>query len=228
MDQTTRSPRVFVVDDHAVVREGLRWYVESSPDFTFAGAAGTVRDGLAGLLRGNVDVAVVDEVLPDGNGIGLIREVRSRRPRTQCVVFTSYPDDRALFGAIVAGAAGYIVKDAPREEVLAALRSVSRGEALIGPDLLDDLRRRRSAAVVEDELLRTLTAQERRILDMITEGSTNREIAARLRVGEKTIRNYVSTILAKMGMRNRTEVAVYATRLEARREARGHPSRANV
>lgn len=210
--------RVFVVDDHAVVREGVRWYVEGSQDFEFAGAAGTAREGLAGIMSHRTDIAIVDAVLPDSNGIGLIREVRSRRPDVQCVVFTSYPDDQAMFGAIVAGAAGYMVKDAPRDTFLGALRALARGETLIGPEVLEDLRRRRSAAVMEDELLRTLTGQERRILDMITEGLTNREIADRLRVGEKTIRNYVSTILAKMGMRNRTEVAVYATRLEAQRE----------
>lgn len=220
--------RVFVVDDHAVVREGVRGYVEDHHDLVLAGSAGTARDGLAGMMKQPTDVAIVDAVLPDASGIGLIREIRSRRPRTRCVVFTSYADDQAMFAAIVAGAAGYLVKDAPRAVFLDAVHAVARGETLLGPEVLDDLRRRRSAAVMQDELLRTLTGQERRILDMITEGATNREIAVRLRVGEKTIRNYVSTILAKMGMRNRTEVAVYATRLEAQREYQARLARAGT
>jgi two-component system response regulator DevR len=224
----TPTTRVYVVDDHAVVRHGVRWYVDECPELTLVGAAATARDGLAGILTTPTDIAIVDAVLPDGNGIGLIREIRSRRPATRCIVFTSYPDDRAMFAAIVAGASGYLVKDAPLTEFISALRAVARGETLIGPEVLDDLRRRRAAAVMEDELLRTLTGQERRILDMITEGLTNREIAVRLRVGEKTIRNYVSTILAKLGMRNRTEVAVYATRLEAEREYQARFTRAAV
>ena len=210
--------RVFVVDDHDVVREGLGHRLTTSHDFELVGSAATAREGLAGILAKRADVAIVDACLPDGSGIELMREVRSRRATTRCLIFTSFPDDQALCGADVAGASGFLLKDASCHEVVSAVRAVASGRSLLGPAVLEELRRRRSRAVMEDELLRTLTGQERRILDMITEGLTNREIAVRLRVGEKTVRNYVSAILAKMGMRNRTEIAVYATRLENQRQ----------
>lgn len=207
-----RTTRVFLLDDHDVVREGLHWLLHDEMDFEVVGEAATATIGCEGILRLEPDLAIVDSALPDGSGVTLIREVRSRLPATRCVVFTSFPEDEAVYSAILAGAAGFLAKSTPGPEVLDALRRVAAGESLLGPHDVEAFRRRRADMLGDDVLLRKLTGQERRILEMMTEGSTNREIAAQLNVTEKTIRNYVSGILAKLGMRNRTEAAVYLTK----------------
>ncbi len=211
METMTRTQRVFLLDDHDVVREGLRLLLDDAPGFEVVGEASTAASGFEGILRTEPDLAIIDSALPDGNGVTVIREVRSRLPLTKCLVFTSFPEDEALYAAILAGAVGFLPKSTPRAQVWDALRRIAQGEALLRPQDVEAFRRRRTDMLGEDVLLRKLTGQERRILEMMTEGSTNNEIALRLNVAEKTIRNYVSTILAKLGMRNRTEAAVYLT-----------------
>jgi two-component system, NarL family, response regulator DevR len=208
----TTIQRVFLLDDHDVVREGLFWALQEVEDIQIVGEASTATEGLAGILRTQADIAIVDSVLPDGDGITVMREVRSRQPATRCVVFTSFPEEEALYASILAGAAGYIPKTTPRREFIDAVRRVGQGESLVERRDVEAFHRRRADALGDDVLLRELTGQERRILEMMTEGETNREIALRLGVAEKTIRNYVSVILSKLGMRNRTQAAVYMTR----------------
>lgn len=211
MGVVTHRTRVFLLDDHDVVREGLHWLLEGEPDFEVVGEAATATAGCDGMLRTGPDLAIVDSALPDGSGITVIREVRSRLPSTNCVVFTSFPEDEAMYAAMLAGAVGFLSKSTRHAEVLEALRRVARGESLLKPQDVEAFRRRQVDMLGDDLLLRKLTGQEGRILDMMTQGATNREIAVRLNIGEKTIRNYVSVILAKLGMRNRTEAAVYVT-----------------
>lgn len=211
MQTTTRKQRVFLLDDHDVVREGLRLMLHGTDGFEVVGEAATASSGYEGILRTRPQVAIVDASLPDGNGVTVIREVRSRVPETRCVVFTSFPEDEAVYASILAGAVGFLAKSAPGHQIRDVLRRVAAGESLLGPQDVEAFRRRRADMLGDDVLLRKLTAQERRILEMMTEGATNAEIAARLSVAEKTIRNYVSAILAKLGMRNRTEAAVYLT-----------------
>lgn len=212
MGTATPTQRVFLLDDHDVVREGLHLLLQGVCGFEVVGEAATAASGYEGILRTRPDLAIIDSSLPDGSGVTVIREIRSRLPEVRCVIFTSFPEDDALYSAILAGAVGFLAKSTPRAETLAALRGIGRGESLLRPDDVETFRRRRTDLLGDDVLLRKLTGQERRILDMMTEGATNREIAVRLHVAEKTIRNYVSTVLAKLGMRNRTEAAVYLTK----------------
>ena len=212
MGRMAGTTRVFVLDDHDVVREGLHWLLDDVEDFEVVGEAATIAAGREGILRLQPDLAIVDSALPDGDGVTLIRDVRSELPALRCVVFTSFPEDEAVYSAILAGAAGFLAKSTPGPRVLHALRCVAAGQSLLGPHDVEVFRRRRADLLGDDVLLRKLTGQERRILELVTEGATNREIAVRLHVTEKTIRNYVSGILAKLGVRNRTEAAVYLTR----------------
>lgn len=215
-DSTTGSSgviRVFIVDDHEVVRDGLRYQFVNDPSFAVVGEAGTVADGRAGLLATRPDVAIVDVRLPDGNGIELVREVRSVDAGIASLMFTSHPADAALFQSLLAGAAGYLVKDASTEEIHEAVRVAASGGTLVDRTTLDRLR---AIPMAEDARLPSdLTPQERRILDLVTQGLTNREIAERFGLAEKTVRNYVSTILGKMGLRNRVQAAAYVARASA-------------
>lgn len=214
-----RKIRIFILDDHAVVRGGVRYLLEQSGEIDVIGEAETVAAALDGVAASAPDVLIADVRLPDGNGVELVREVRSRYPEVRCVMLTSFADDEAFFHAVVAGASGYLVKDVGGEELLDAIRRVSEGESLISRDVIDDLRSRSAEVPADDDLLAGLTPQERRILGMVTEGLTNREIAVKLSLAEKTIRNYVSNILGQVGMRNRTELAAYVARLAARNAA---------
>lgn len=203
--------RIFVVDDHDVVRDGLRLYVEDVPDLTIVGEAATVEDAVREIDRLAPDVAIVDVMLPDGEGVEVIRTLLGRKLPTRFVVFTTFESEEILVQARMAGAAGYLFKDAPRTQLLETIRAAAAGRSTICPTMLDEVRARRSSTTLE-ELLPDFTAQERRIVELIAEGATNREIGERLTVTEKTARNYVSAILARLGFRNRTEVAVYVTR----------------
>lgn len=203
--------RLFVVDDHDVVRDGLRLYMEGVPDLEIVGEAATAEEAIREIARLEPDIAIVDVVLPDGEGVEVIRSLRARDVGTLFVVFTTYESEEMLVQARMAGAAGYLFKDAPRAQLLTAIRAAAAGRSVISPTLLDEVRLRRSRTTLDD-LLPDFTAQERRIVDLIAEGATNKEIGERLTVTEKTARNYVSSILAKLGFRNRTEVAVYVTR----------------
>jgi two-component system response regulator DevR len=205
--------RAFLMDDHEVVRQGVRALLESSGEILVAGEAATAGEALARIPAVRPDVAVLDVRVPDGNGIEVCREVRSSLG-IPCLILTSYSDDEALFEAIMAGASGYVLKQVRGNELVSAVRRVAAGESLLDPlitaKVLDRLRHPRA----EDARLAALTGQERRILHLIADGLTNRQIAGEMFLAEKTVKNYVSNLLAKLGMERRTEAAVFAARLE--------------
>ncbi len=206
--------RVFLVDDHEVVRRGLRQLLEASGDIEIVGEAGTRADALSRVPPAKPDVAVLDVRLPDGNGVEVCRDLRSAMPSLYCLMLTSFADDEALFAAIMAGASGYVLKQIKGTDLVDAIRRVAGGASLIDPSLTAQVLARLRAEPAEDELLSRLTEQERRILNLIAEGRTNREIGSTLFLAEKTVKNYVSSLLSKMGMSTRTEAAVYLARIE--------------
>jgi DNA-binding NarL/FixJ family response regulator len=207
------SVRVFLLDDHEIVRRGVRELLEVEDDFDVVGEAGTAEDALVRIPGCKPDVAVIDMRLPDGNGVEVCREVRSRNPEVQCVVLTSFADDEALFDSIMAGAAGYLLKQIKGNDLVDAIRRVAAGQSLLDPNVTARVLERLRNGPAEDERLARLTDQERKILDLIAEGLTNRQIGQRMFLAEKTVKNYVSNLLAKLGMERRTEAAVFATRL---------------
>jgi len=212
--------RVFLLDDHEIVRRGLKDLIDAEDDLEVVGEAGSVADALDAVAACTPDVAVLDVQLGDGTGIEVCRDLRSEYPDVHCLMLTSYADDEALFNSIMAGAAGYVLKQVQGHDLLDSIRRVAAGQSLLDPVLttrvLDRLRR----GAEEDEHLAQLPPQERKILDLLAEGLTNRQIAERLFLAEKTVKNYVSNLLMKMGMARRTEAAVYAARY-ADRKARG-------
>lgn len=212
--------RVFLLDDHEIVRRGLRELLEAEDDLEVVGEAGTAEEAVGRIPATSPDVAVLDVRLPDGSGVEVCRDVRSARPELACIMLTSYADDEALFEAIMAGAAGYVLKQVKGAELVDAIRRVAAGQSLLDPAVtarvLDRLRR----GSEEDERLRGLTEQEHKILALLADGMTNRQIAAEMFLAEKTVKNYVSNLLGKMGMSRRTEAAVYAARLAERK----HPA----
>ena len=203
--------RVFLVDDHEVVRRGLRELFEPQEDLEVVGEAGNAEEALDRVPGAKPDVALLDVRLPGESGIELCRDLRTALPDLRCLMLTSFADDDALFSAILAGASGYLLKEIRGPELVSAVRRVAAGQSLIDPALtatvMDRLRGHR-----EDERLAKLSPQERRILDLIAEGKTNRQIGTELYLAEKTVKNYVSNLLTKMGFARRTEAAVYATR----------------
>ncbi|GAA0661608.1 response regulator transcription factor [Kitasatospora atroaurantiaca] len=185
-------------------------------DIEVVGEAGTAAEALARIPAVNPDVAVLDVRLPDGNGVEVCREVRSLRPEIKCLMLTSFSDDEALFDAIMAGASGYVLKAIRGTDLLSAVRDVAAGRSLLDPVATSRvLERLRDGGEKEDERLARLTKQERRILDLIGEGMTNRQIGNELHLAEKTVKNYVSSLLAKMGMERRTQAAAYVARHQA-------------
>ncbi len=208
--------RVFLLDDHEIVRRGLRELLEAEDDLHIVGEAGTAADALARIPPTRPDVAVLDVRLPDGNGVEVCREVRSRHPEIRCLMLTSFSDDEALFQAIMAGAAGYLLKQVRGTDLVTAIRNVAAGQSLLDPAITAQVLERLRKGNEEDERLAHLTPQERNILELIAEGLTNRQIAERVHLAEKTVKNYVSNLLAKLGMERRTEAAVYAARLNER------------
>ena len=209
--------RVFLVDDHEVVRRGVRELLEQYDDIEVVGEAGTAEEGLARIPPTQPDVAIIDMRLPDGNGVEVCREVRSRHPSINCLILTSFSDDEALFDSIMAGAAGYLLKQIKGNDLVDAVRRVAAGQSLLDPGVTARVLERLRTGPQEDERLSRLTEQERRILDLIAEGLTNRQIAERMFLAEKTVKNYVSNLLAKLGMERRTEAAVFAARLHDQR-----------
>ena len=205
--------KVFLLDDHEVVREGLRGLLEAAGDMTVVGEASTAADALNRIPAAQPDVAVLDVRLPDGNGVEVCREVRAQMPSVACLMLTSFADDEALFNAIMAGAAGYVLKQVRSADLVGSVRKVAAGQSLLDPELTRRVMERlRAAAEPKDEGVEHLSSQERRILDLIAEGLTNRQIADTLYLSEKTVKNYVSNLLAKLGMHRRTEAAVFAVR----------------
>jgi DNA-binding NarL/FixJ family response regulator len=211
---------VFLLDDHEVVRRGVHELLSAEADIEVVGEAGTAEDALVRIPATAPDVAVLDVRLPDGSGVEVCREVRSRNENIKCLMLTSFADDEALFDAIMAGASGYALKAIRGSELLAAVRDVAAGRSLFDPvataRVLERLREGNRPA--GDERLANLTDQERRILDLIGEGLTNRAIGERLHLAEKTVKNYVSSLLSELGMERRAQAAAYVARIQAERQ----------
>jgi DNA-binding NarL/FixJ family response regulator len=214
------ATRVFLLDDHEVVRRGIGDLLEATGEFTVVGEAGTATQALDRMHGLEVDVAVLDVRLPDGNGIEVCREIRSRHPEVRCLMLTSFSDDEALVDAAMAGAAGYALKQLRGTDLVDAVRTVAAGGSLLDPVLVKRALARLDEAAAEEGSLEALTEQERRIFELIGEGRSNRQIAESMYLAEKTVKNYVSNLLAKLGMSRRTEAAALAARLDERRSRR--------
>ncbi len=208
--------RIFLLDDHDVVRRGLRQLFDAEDDLTVVGEAATAQEAIARVPSTRPDVAILDVRLPDGDGIEVCRDLRSATPELRCLMLTSYSDDEALFAAILAGASGYFLKQIRGPELVSAVRKVGAGESLLDPALTTQVMDRLRSGAAVDERLAQLTAQELRILDLLAQGMTNRQIAEEMILAEKTVKNYVSNVLTKTGFSRRTEAAVYAARLSER------------
>jgi len=218
MTQESAEPlkplRIVVVDDHEVVRQGLVALLSRREEFQVVAEAATVTEALAAQRRFIPDVVVMDVRLPDGSGIEACREIRSEFPETRVVMLTSYPDEEAVLSAIIAGASGYLLKQVRGRDLVAALESVGRGDSLLDPAVTERVleRVRRVAAGGERDELSELTAQERKILLLVADGKTNKEIAAEVFLSDKTVKNYVSSILAKLNLQRRAQAAAFVAR----------------
>jgi DNA-binding NarL/FixJ family response regulator len=205
--------RVFLLDDHEVVRRGVRELLEAEPDITVVGEADSVDTALARVPATRPNVALLDVQLPDGNGVDVCREIQSRDPTIACIMLTSFSDDDALFQAILAGASGYLLKQIRGNDIVDAVRRVAAGQSLLDPAVTNRVLERLRNPPEEDPRVASLTPRERKILMLIADGLTNRQIADEIHLAEKTVKNYVSNLLAKLGMERRTQAAVFASRL---------------
>ncbi|MFJ5305265.1 response regulator [Streptomyces sp. NPDC088350] len=210
---------VFLLDDHEVVRRGVHEMLSVEDDIEVVGEAGTAADALVRIPAVRPDVAILDVRLPDGSGVEVCREIRALDDSVKCLMLTSFADDEALFDAIMAGASGYVLKAIRGNELLSAVRDVAAGKSLLDPVATARvLERLRNGGARQDDKFDALTDQERRILDLIGEGLTNRAIGERLHLAEKTIKNYVSSLLSKLGMERRSQAAAYVARRQAQRQ----------
>ena len=209
-----RQLRLLVVDDHEVVRQGLVAMLSRRPNFQVVAEAGTVAEAIEMARRFQPDLVVMDVRLPDGSGIEACREIRAEMPQTRVVILTSYPDEEAVFSAIVAGASGYLLKQVRGRDLVAALESVGRGESLLDPAVTEKVleRVRRIATGGATDELAQLTSQEQKILLLVAEGKTNKEIAAEVFLSDKTVKNYVSSILSKLNLQRRAQAAAYVAK----------------
>jgi DNA-binding NarL/FixJ family response regulator len=205
--------RVFLMDDHEIVRRGVRELLETEPDIIVVGEAGTAASALARIPALTPDVAVLDVRLPDGDGVTVCRDIRSAVPGTACLMLTSFGDDDALFDAIMAGAAGYVLKQIRGTDLVGAVRAVAAGHSLLDPAAASRVMARMREQATRTDPLSGLSPQERRILELIGEGLTNRQIGERMYLAEKTVKNYVSALFGKLGMQRRTQAAVYAAKI---------------
>jgi len=203
--------RVFLLDDHEVVRRGLKDLLESEGDIVVVGESSLAAEATRRIPALRPDVAILDGRLPDGSGVDVCRQIRSRHPEIAALILTSFDDDEALFAAIMAGAAGYVLKQVRGNDLVEAVRRIAAGQSLLDPAVTARVLDRLRAGPEQDQALAPLTDQERRILELIGEGLTNREIAERMFLAEKTIKNYVSSLLGKLGMQRRTQAAVFAS-----------------
>lgn len=219
--------RVFLLDDHEIVRMGVRDLLEAEPGITVIGEAGTAASALARIPALKPDVAILDIRLPDGDGVSVCREIRSKMPQLACLMLTSFSDDEALFDAIMAGAAGYVLKQIRGTDLVGAVRTIASGQSLLDPEAASRVMRRMRDQATAADPLAGLTDQERRILALIGEGLTNRQIGDRLFLAEKTVKNYVSALFAKLGMQRRAQAAAYAARIfdQQQAAAEGHEYR---
>jgi two-component system response regulator DevR len=211
------ATRVFLLDDHEIVRRGLRELLEAEDDFEVVGEAGTAEEALFRIPATRPHVAVLDVRLPDGDGVEVCRDVRSRHPEVQCLILTSFADDEALFSAILAGASGYVLKQVKGTDLIDGVRRVAQGQSLLDPAVTARVLERLRAPQPRAVEVEHLSEKERRILNLIAEGLTNRQIGERMFLAEKTVKNYVSNVLMKLGMSRRSEAAAYAARLAERR-----------
>ena len=218
--------RIFLLDDHEIVRRGLKELFETEEDLVVVGEAGTAEEALSRIPATNPNVAVLDVRLGEGqaDGVEVCREIRSAHPHIACLILTSFADDEALFSAIMAGAAGYMLKQVRGNDLVDAVRRVAQGQSLLDPGVTARVLQRLRAPQAPEDDLSTLTDQERRILDLIAEGLTNRQIGERMFLAEKTVKNYVSNVLMKLGMSRRSEAAAYAARLAERHRHDGPPT----
>ncbi|MGQ0632766.1 MAG: response regulator [Sporichthyaceae bacterium] len=205
---------VFLLDDHEIVRRGIADLLGSAPDIEVVGDAGTAAQALARITALRPHVAVLDARLPDGSGIDVCRDIRSALPGTRCLILTSYDDNDALFAAVMAGASGYLLKEIRGSGLLDAIRQVAAGKSLLDPAVTGRLLDRLRDGAPTDPRLASLTEREREILALIADGMTNRQIGERLFLAEKTVKNYVSTMLAKLGMERRTQAAVFGAEVK--------------
>jgi DNA-binding NarL/FixJ family response regulator len=216
MTASSKTPplRVLLVDDHEVVRSGVKALLQSTEDIVVTGEAGTVREAVDEADRTRPDVVVMDVRLADGSGIEATREIRAKHPKTKVVMLTSFADDEALFASIMAGAAGYVLKQVKSGELIRAIRTVGKGDSLLDPAVTSAVldRLRRGKHLMKDEKLARLSPQEERILSLVADGKTNREIGDELNLAEKTVKNYVSSILSKLEVARRAEAAAYLAR----------------
>ena len=212
---TGRQPlRVMVVDDHEIVRSGLRSLLQSTDDIVVTAEAGTVREAVDEADRSRPDVVIMDVRLADGSGIEATREIRAKHPKTRVLMLTSFADDEALFSSIMAGASGYVLKQVKSGELLRAVRAVGKGDSLLDPAVTSAVleRLRKGKHLLKDEKLARLSPQEERILSLVADGKTNKEIGQDLHLAEKTVKNYVSSILSKLEVARRAEAAAYLAR----------------
>jgi two-component system, NarL family, response regulator DevR len=204
--------RVFLLDDHEIVRRGLRELLESEGDIEVVGESGLAQEAARRIPALRPDVAVLDGRLPDGSGIDVCREIRSRNPEIAALILTSYDDDEALFSAIMAGAAGYVLKQVRGTDLVETVRRVAAGQSTLDPAVTQQVLDRLRRGPAEDPALAPLTSQERRTLELIGQGMTNRQISEEMFLAEKTVKNYVSSLLAKLGLERRTQAAVFAAK----------------
>jgi DNA-binding NarL/FixJ family response regulator len=217
------SLRVLLIDDHEVVRAGLKALIDSQGDMSVVGEAGTVEEGVRRVGFDEPDVVVLDVRLPDGSGVEACRDIRQRFPDVKVLMLTSFADEEALMAAILAGASGYVLKRIKTDQLVADIRRVGAGESLLDPEMTDRLFQRLRSGSAEDPLLGKLTKQERTIVEHIAAGLTNKQIADEMFLAEKTVKNYVSNVLAKMGMSRRAEAAAYVARVQAEKEGSDLP-----
>jgi len=206
--------RVFLVDDHEMVRRGIAGLFAHESDIEVVGEAANVAQAVARISAIRPDVAILDVRLPDGSGVDLCREVRARHPEIQCIMLTSFDDDAAIYAAVIAGAAGYLMKDVLGASLLDAVRAVAGGRTLMDPTLTKRVLERIQVSGRGDPLIEALSPREREILALVGDGLTNREIGERLSLAEKTIKNYVTSMLSKLGLQRRTQAAVLHARSE--------------
>jgi len=209
-----RTLRLLLVDDHEVVRQGLAALLARRPAFQVVAEAGTVAEAIAAARRFRPDLVIMDVRLPDGTGIEACRDIRAEMPETRVVMLTSYPDEDAVLAAILAGASGYLLKQIRGRDLVAALESVGRGDSLLDPAVTERVleRVRRVAAGEMADELASLTSQERKILFLVADGKTNKEIAAEVFLSDKTVKNYVSSILSKLDLRRRAQAAAFVAK----------------
>ena len=204
--------RVFLLDDHEIVRRGIRELLEGEPDIIVVGESGLAQEAARRIPALRPDVAILDGRLPDGSGIDVCREIRSRDPEIKALILTSYDDDEALFSAIMAGAAGYVLKQVRGNDLVDMVRRVAAGQSTLDPAVTAQVLERVRNGPPVDKELESLTEQELKILDLIGNGMTNREIAQEMYLAEKTVKNYVSSMLAKLGLTSRTQAAIFAVK----------------